>query len=83
MTVNPAIREAYLERRQSLSELVTLATICSDLREQFSPGDDWTANDEKISIQLFEMENVLIAKATAVSIAATRHQQLFQESLPD
>jgi hypothetical protein len=83
MTVNLEIRAAFNERRLLLSELVTLASICSDLRAQFSPGDDWTDKDERISTQLFEMENVLIAKATAVSIAATRHEQLFQESLPD
>ena len=81
MTVDLVIRAAFNERRKLLSELITLSSICVDLRGRFSPGDDWTENDEKISSQLMEMENVLIAKATAVSIAATRHEQLIQESI--
>ena len=81
MTVDLAIRAAFNERRKFLYELVMLSSICLDLRSRFSPGDDWTENDEKISSQLMEMENVIVEKATALSIAATRHSQLIQDSI--
>ena len=81
MTVNLAVRAAYNERRKLLCELITLSTISADLRSQFSDGDDWTDNDDKLAGQLMELDDVLIEKATALSIAATRHKQLFNDSL--
>ena len=78
---DPAIRAAYNERRQLLSELITLSTIHADLRDRFSPGDDWTDNDDKIAGQLIELDDVIIDKATALSIAATRHKELHRESI--
>ena len=78
---DPTVRAAYNERRQLLSELVTLSTIHADLRDRFSPGDDWTASDEKIAGQLIDLDDVIIDKATALTIAATRHKELHRESI--
>ena len=78
---DPTVRAAYNERRQLLGELITLSTISADLRSQFSPGDDWNANDERIAGQLFDLDEVIIDKATALSIAATRHKELHKESI--
>ena len=49
------------------------------MRQRYSKTENWTKNDERISEQLFTLDEVLIEKATALSIASARHKEVLRE----
>ena len=66
---------------KTLQGLIALSLIHYDLRSQYSEGDDYTPNDEKISYQLSELDHTIVDKATALSIAAARYKEIHRETI--
>lgn len=77
---NHEIRDAYNERRRYLQRLEGLALAVQSSRANFSPGDGWTDNDDRVAFQIEQIHDAMAEAAAAVTRADMAHKAAMERA---
>ena len=80
MTCNQEIRDAWNERQKYLDRLLGLALAVESSRANFSPGDDWTPTDDRVSFQIDQLHRSIVDAAAALTRADMAHRCAMEQA---
>ena len=79
MTHHPELHRACNERRKWRDRVIALSLCTESVRANFSPGNDWTPTDERVSYQLDQLNDAICEAAECLARANMAHQMAVDE----
>ena len=79
MSHNPELTRAYNDRRKWRDRIIGLSLATESARANFSPGDDWLPQDDRVAFQLEQLHASIDEAADRLARAAMAHQMALDE----
>lgn len=79
MSFNPELTRACNERRKWRDRVIGLSLSVESVRANFSPGDAWTPQDDRVSYQLEQLHASIDEAADRLARACMAHQSALDE----
>ena len=74
MSRTPEITRACNERRKFRDRIIGLGLCVESARANFSPGDDWLPQDQRVAFQLEELHKLIDETADQLTRAVMNHR---------
>jgi hypothetical protein len=79
MSHNPELTRASNERRKWRDRIIGLSLSVESARANFSPGDDWLPQDDRVAFQIEQLHAAIDETADRLTRAAMAHRAAIDE----
>ena len=79
MSHNPELTRACHERRKWRDRLIGLCLSVESVRANFSPGEDWTPQDDRVAFQIEQLHASIDESSERLARASMAHRMALDE----
>ena len=80
MANNPELTRTYNEKRKWRDRVIGLSLSSESVRANFTPGEDWLPQDDRVSYQLEQLHESICEAAANLTRASMAHQMALDDA---